>query len=253
MYARRERRRDPTIDPTIGRLRFGESCLRVACVDDGPADSRVAFWDHFYAADAMAAVPDGPTGFARYVAHNFRDVGLLVELGCGSGRDALWFGRSTRFRVIATDASLVAISRLRGQIPSDRLTVARVDLNCTESLNELLDTVEGLRSDESVGERAMVYGRFLLHAIDEPAQRALLEFASKVLRPGDVLALEYRARKLNSGQYVFGDHYRRPVVPADFANACYSAGFSYVKTAVSDEFAVLGAERPLIGRTIAIR
>jgi hypothetical protein len=98
----------------------------------------------------------------------------------------------------------------------------------------------------------LFYGRFLLHAIDESAQNSLIGFTASELSPGDFLALEYRVAELERGQYVYGDHYRRPVDPLTVEQQCRSTGFQSVKTEVSKDFAVLEEERPLIARTLAV-
>lgn len=213
-----------------------------------------SYWDRFYSEDQ--ASPTKESDFARWVTARVPNIDGLVEFGCGTGRDSVWFARAGIGLVIATDASREGLAKLRRRVhdsgPAHIFTL-QVDLNSPKSLAELSGRFHALTAERKQYAQTMFYARFLLHAIDESAQAALLEFAVSHLRTGDSLAVEYRAAALGKGRYVFGDHYRRPIDPEKFEAQCVSAGFNAVRTYTSDSFSVLDCERPLIGRTLAER
>jgi len=214
----------------------------------------IAYWDEFYSADET--VPTKESDFARWVTAQVPNVDCLIEFGCGTGRDSVWFTNTGIGVVVATDASKPGLAILRGRVHNTDCTNLRimdVDLNSPISLAELSRQFNALAASRILYARTVFYGRFLLHAIDESAQSALIEFAVAHLRTGDSLALEYRASNLGGGRYVFGNHYRRPIDAEKLGAQCLTAGFSAVRTTTSDSFAGLHGERPLIGRTLAVR
>lgn len=216
------------------------------------------YWESFYARDS--GVPPSESDFARWVSQQIGSIDILVDFGCGTGRDSIWFAKSGAPHVIATDnahAGLAAVRRRADDLGLPNLIVAQVDLNAPKSLAALKNSLAEVRATALTARethlRTVFYARFLLHAIEETAQEALLKFCAAELRAGDWLALEYRATELNAGNYVFGDHYRRPVDPELIEKSCIALGFSSVESVVSDEFAVLGDERPLVARTLAAK
>lgn len=211
------------------------------------------YWDEFYA-ESGGAVPVGESDFARHVKEVCERIDILVEFGCGSGRDARWFANDDQCVVLATDNSRSALELLGTHIDTSersRFVTKHVDLYDPESLVSLATLIGELRLNSSDSPRVVFYGRFLLHAIEEDAQSAFVQFAGSQLGAGGILALEYRVRELGSSAYEFGTHYRRPVDPVEVEKSCLSAGFGKVHTEISDSFAVYKSERPLIARTLA--
>jgi hypothetical protein len=69
-------------------------------------------WDETHAAADQEGVDSaGPSDFARWVVEREPDAELLVDLGCGRGVDAVWWGSGpyARQRVLGLDASRVAL------------------------------------------------------------------------------------------------------------------------------------------------
>ncbi len=228
--------------------------IDISSTNSGNADEISTYWEKFYSA-APTTVPGDASNFARHVAERCEGIDVLVELGCGTGRDAIWLAKSGAGMVLATDGSSAALDFVQERSRSEginSLFTRRVDLHDDDSLNWVAGWISDQRgSNGNHAPKVVIYGRFLLHAIDEPAQDNLIRFAASHLKSGDLLALEYRAKELNSEEYVFGSHYRRPVDPSLVEQSCYSFGFKTVSTEVSDEFATYKNERPLVARTLA--
>jgi len=73
-------------------------------------------WDEAHAAaEQDAPAIEAPSDFARWVAEQEPDAELVVDLGCGRGTDALWWGTEPYAgqRVLGLDASAVALSAAR--------------------------------------------------------------------------------------------------------------------------------------------
>ena len=71
------------------------------------------YWNLYY---QNKLCPTSPSPFARYVSTLVEPGRTLAELGCGNGRDALYFA-SLGLDVVAMDLSEAAIGMLRQPHP----------------------------------------------------------------------------------------------------------------------------------------
>ena len=55
---------------------------------------RLWYWSAFYGPPKAALVPDEPSLFAQWVAGRIEPGSRVIELGSGTGRDAVWLGQS---------------------------------------------------------------------------------------------------------------------------------------------------------------
>lgn len=72
-----------------------------------PVDN-TAYWDQYY---KNHLCPEEPSLFAQYVATLVEPGRRMIELGCGNGRDAVYFA-SRGLDVVALDTSKTAIAEL---------------------------------------------------------------------------------------------------------------------------------------------
>ena len=104
------------------------------------------------------ALPHQPLPFARYVSTLVEPGRTLAELGCGNGRDALYFA-SLGLDVVAMDLSEAAIGMLRQQpVPHARFV-------CGDFVSHTLHQPESYD---------YAYSRFTIHAINQKQERMLL-------------------------------------------------------------------------------
>ena len=145
------------------------------------------YWDDYYGRAAAAnTAPDVPSQFGAFVASEFIGERLtMVELGCGNGRDSLFFARHG-FRAIGVDASSSAIEMCNRQAP------VNANFVCSEIENpELLDNLRSLIGRDQV----VVYARFFIHAVDEAAETAFFSIASELCKEGGAVAVEFRTNR----------------------------------------------------------
>lgn len=164
------------------------------------------YWEDFYRSKRSAAVPEKPSAFARWVGERERASTFLVDIGSGTGRDALWFARSG-YQVLGLDYARSAVDHAR---------------NAAEALSasfEVLDLYD-LRQVLTVGARLAhtthphtLYGRFLLHALEDEGRHNLWRLAELALRAGGSLYLEFRTGKDAGASHAFGEHFRRFLDP----------------------------------------
>lgn len=176
------------------------------------------YWEGYYA-EQRRALP--PSQFAAFVAGECPGPRLLIDVGCGQGRDALFF-RGLGFHTIGIDASQQAIEHCRAQL------LGVHELEAQEAFQ--VRDVRSLAADGDFISRIapvpkIVYSRFFLHAIHEAEEGAFLEFAHRACaREGDVLALEFRTPLDRERSKVTAQHYRRYIDGSALARRVVEGG-----------------------------
>lgn len=174
-----------------------------------------SYWDKFYSdADGRLLIP---SQFASFVASEYWGcVGSIVELGCGNGRDALFFS-SLGFHVVGVDASQQAIESVVSRSPG-----SAVFLHCDISESSLPVLLEG--SIRRSG-KLLIYSRFFLHAISQEQEIDLWALVKTVCQVGDTVAFEFRTPRDENLAKATHKHYRRFVNPLEIVRRAGGMGF----------------------------
>lgn len=119
-------------------------------------------WDERYATgDAPWDVGETDEHLASFVEAGRLDGGRALEVGCGTGTNALWLaGRG--FHVVGVDVSGLAIERARAKVSSGKVKVVACEFHCLDFLNDEAPT----------GPFDFVFDRGCFHVFDEAAERA---------------------------------------------------------------------------------
>ncbi|MQA15644.1 MAG: hypothetical protein GEV09_16200 [Pseudonocardiaceae bacterium] len=167
----------------------------------GAAD---AYWAGFYTSEQRAAVPDEPSAFARWAASRLDAAALLVDIGTGTARDALWFSRQG-YEVLGLDYAAPAIDQASRAAACERLsaTFEVFDLYQVDQVGAMGMRLVGLTHSP------VLYGRFLIHALQDHGRRALWRMAGMALQSGGSLYLEFRTGKDAGARHEFGEHFRK--------------------------------------------
>lgn len=207
------------------------------------------YWDGFY----RAANPDiqGPTTFAEWCLPRLPPGARLVELGCGNGRDAVFFAEKG-LSVVACDQSDVAISALDARPQNARYTHRPAfragDFTCLP--------------DGCFGPVDAVYSRFTLHAVTRAEASAALAWAAKNLRPGGLLLVEVRSvlgslyglgEPREQDAFVYDGHYRRFVRKDELLAEVTALGLAIDEVIEAAGLAVHKADDPVVIRLVASR
>ncbi|MFV0300518.1 MAG: class I SAM-dependent methyltransferase [Paracoccus sp. (in: a-proteobacteria)] len=173
------------------------------------------YWNEYYASRSALKL-SAPSQFAAFVAQEAGDAHLIVEIGCGNGRDSLFFARHG-FQVVAIDGSGTAIATCE----ESRKAQSLGDISFLCSTVGSAGFADALRQARAHSDGpAMAYARFFLHAITDAEELAFFDGISAALREGDRLAVEYRTVRDATGAKVTAAHFRRFVEPAQVvANA----------------------------------
>lgn len=167
---------------------------------------RGGYWDQFYSSDQKMNLQP-PSQFAAFVASEYGSHPLFVDVGCGNGRDTLFFAQLGH-ETVGIDASDSAISLCQKSIPGDQKEKHPFIVRDVMDLQDDRALIESISSC-----RKVIYSRFFLHAIDEAEETAFFDFAFKCMQPDDVIAIEFRSHLDQSTPKVTQAHYRRYIHP----------------------------------------
>ncbi|MBM0204755.1 class I SAM-dependent methyltransferase [Micromonospora sp. STR1s_5] len=195
------------------------------------------YWDEFYRGWQLAV----PSQFCALVSAHLEAGDLVVDFGCGNGRDAIWFG-NFGYPVLAIDASEQAIVHARGQTPPR----AKVEYHVAD-IGEIERISELIRGWRRAG-RMVCYARFFLHAISAAQEASFFRILAEVLEKGDRCFFEFRTLADASGEKVFGDHYRRYIDIESLVSRAASFGFVSTYLVEGVGMAYFRGEDAVVGR-----
>lgn len=193
-----------------------------------------------------------PSSFSRYCAtQHLRPSDVLVELGCGNGRDGLMLLQHVS-RYVGVDICSAAMDAFAGCTGMHRQS-GQPEPNLLRTDFTSIDFNEFCSEDR----RLAVYSRFTLHAITYAEQARLFDHLAAIRRSRWVFMVEARTidddlygqgRKVGPHEYET-DHYRRFIDPSAFLRDV-SSRFTVRYFQVSDGFAVYGCENPVLMRAV---
>ena len=207
-------------------------------------DNFSTYWDEFYQGKSVGITPTSPSQFAAFCLSEMfeRNISFVHEIGCGNGRDTLFFLRYG-INVSAVDSSSSAIHATK--------------LLCGGSKNfsyHRFDAIEYLNKIERKTSRNVAfYARFFLHALNENKTRLFLRSVSKSMVSGDVIFLEYRTKKDEKLTKITPKHYRNYLDPAIVINEFDECGMRMDFHAEALGFAKLRDDNAFTCRQIFIK
>lgn len=201
------------------------------------------YWNEFY---KQLELIEKESLFARFVLPYLKEKDKVMDLGCGNGRDSMFFYQNG-MEVTAMDASEVAIEGLEKKF-GDAITLLNGDF------------VEGIGSYKEFFD--CLYSRFTIHSITSKQQEALLENAAAAVKKDGLFCIEVRSVKdeiYGKGQkvegerdaYIYDNHYRRFIVLSELQEELEKSGFDVFYARESDEFAPWKQEKPIVIRILA--
>ncbi len=205
------------------------------------------YWDNYYAGrDVKTVFMSEPSLFASSMLDKYMKEGKeLIELGCGNGRDSLYFAEKG-LNVIGIDASQVIINELQ-----DKNTYHNCTFICDDFVNT--EAIYQIQYD-------YCYSRFTLHAINEHQETQILLKAYNMLKDKGYLFIE--ARSIHDGKYglgkeveknafIYDEHYRRYIDLSELSSKLRDMGFIIVEQEESDQFAPKKGEHTVCVRVVA--
>jgi hypothetical protein len=205
------------------------------------------YWDSFYAGRASGGVPEEPSAFARWVQGRLRPDQPVVEFGFGTGRDSLWFATQGH-PVSGYDFAESAVPRALGQADGQGLTASFAVLDLYDPSGVQVVAKDIGRTTNAPA----VYGRFLIHSLEDAGRANLLDLAAQVLADGGELYLEFRTGQDRGEQHVFGDdHFRVYLDPDTVVKEIEERGGTVSHAEAAHGLAVYKTEDPHVARIVA--
>lgn len=204
-------------------------------------DRDTAYWNEFY--DRELAIQE-PSLFAKDLLPQLQPGKMLVDMGCGNGRDSLFFA-AHGLRVLGVDASDIAVKMLRS-----REKAGQLEFRCADFVTIDLP-------DASID---YCYCRFALHAVNEEQAYAMLKNVYRFLKPGGRMFIEARSvydalngkgEQIGRNAYIHDGHYRRFLLPDEIKEDLVQQNFIVISCEVSDAFAPYQEEKPPVLRVVA--
>lgn len=229
------------------------------------------YWTKYYSANKQNSQN---SLFADFVLqHYLAPESKLLELGCGNGRDSIYFAKNG-IKVSAID-----------QVQSEIEYLQSLDSSAPEPISTETATVQKSKNTESTTAEYnppkfisadftrldnialdapfdCIYSRFTLHSITQEEQQRLLAQIPSLLAPCGMLAIEARGLKNSlyqkgeavAGQenaFIYDSHYRRFI---DFDKLCaqLAKDFKVIFAKENSGFAPFGDEDDYFFRVIAL-
>ncbi len=208
-------------------------------------DRDTDYWNSYY--KTPNTLISEPSLFAKEVATHVAKGKNLLELGCGNGRDSLFFD-SLGINVTALDASDKAIAQLQEVQTSGNSFFICDDFVTASALY--------------TGQYDYVYSRFSLHAINETQEDEVIANVFNVLKEGGAFFIEVRSvnddiygkgDKVGEDSFFYQGHFRRFLRLDRLKEKLTKAGFSIEYAEEKRGFAPFGDDDPQVIRVIAIK
>lgn len=202
------------------------------------------YWETFYQSLANPEL-DSESNFAHWVlARQCTTEATIIDLGCGNGRDSVYFAKSGR-KIIGIDQSGSAI-----QIAKKKAhTLGLTDL-ATFSVGKL----DALQIATDPAEKLCGYLRFVLHSLSAVEESRLIGY---LLGNRNIVEIFIEARTINDPLLQKGeltcdgllltDHHRRMIDPAELIRSLLPE-FTSVYTEVNSGVSPLGDDDPEVVR-----
>ncbi len=201
------------------------------------------YWNTYYI--DCKEKKEGPSDFAVTIEKELERESHILELGCGNGRDSLYF-LNKGHRVTAIDGSDTAIDMLKA-ITSDCMNAIFVcdDFVKCESLYQV--------------KYDCIYSRFTLHAITEEQENELLEKLKGALALGGRVCIEARTvhdgifglgKKVDRNAFYYNGHFRRFIDVENFKEKIEKMGFKVLSLEESTGFSKTADSDPVLMRCI---
>jgi SAM-dependent methyltransferase len=203
------------------------------------------YWGDFYRSRASDRVPTSPTPFATWVADRLEPRQHVLDVGCGNGRDSVYFAEQGH-RVTALDGTLLA-RRLTSRLAAQRSTKVRTkELN----LNDLFSTLASGTRFAHLIKPPQIYARFLLDAVEGDTRQNFFRWAQMIQRRGGMTFLEFRTWQGTLRAKAFPFHYRTLLDPGRVVAEIERYGGSVVHREEGLGLAPFESENPRICRLV---
>lgn len=204
-------------------------------------DRDTNYWNAFY--ESMPDI-EKPSLFALDIGSQLKKSCTILDLGCGNGRDSLYF-HQLGLNVTGIDASDAVIGMLQEKYQEGNLCFICDDFVCSSMIY--------------AGQFDYCYSRFSLHAITNEQEDELFKNVYGVLKEGGKFFIEARSihdeiygmgEKVGDDAYIYEGHFRRFLRYEELEKKLLAVGFEIEYSRESSGFAPFGNMDPPVIRII---
>lgn len=201
------------------------------------------YWNQYYHNKVCSTKP---SPFAQYIATLVEPGKQMVDLGCGNGRDTIFFA-GLGMDIVGMDLSASAIQMLEAQkVPNAKFVCG--DFICHPNHTpECYD---------------YAYSRFTIHAINPKQETMLLQTMYQALKPGGKFFIEVRSvhdplygkgKQVERNAFFYDNHYRRFIVLDELVQSLERCGYRIEYAKEQTGFAPYGNDDPPVIRIVAVK
>jgi len=221
-----------------GTFTPSEIALQIISFDKETLNEQI-YWNNYYKNNLAS---NAPSQFAFDILSKLEKGKHLVDLGCGNGRDSLFFANKG-LNVTAIDRSEQAIYMLRNKNLSLKFICGNF-IDNSELYSEHYD---------------YFYSRFTIHSIYANEQPKLLQNVFDSLKSDGLFFIEVRSVKdsiygkgtfVEKNAYIYNGHFRRFIVLEELLNDLENVGFKIENSWEQIGFAKYENEDPIVIRVI---
>lgn len=204
------------------------------------------YWSEYYTNNP---IPKEPSTFAKFILPKLDKEKKLIELGCGNGRDSIYFSKNN-IHVIAVDQVSCEIDYLNKKYKNDYITFIAEDF--TDLTNTENTSIKNTKFD-------YIYSRFTFHSINEKKENKTIDWIGEHLKTNGLFLLEARSIKdpmLKKGNSLsenenFTNHYRRYMQLDKIKEKLESKNLEIIYEIENNDLAVYKDDNPVVIRIIA--
>lgn len=186
------------------------------------------YWENFYKKNNN--LNDAST-FSHFIFEKFdnkQSEYIIIDLGCGTGKDTFYFARNG-FDVIGVDGSEEVVKINKSKVSNsegikENIDFLCVDLSKVNTVSELMKKFNAYSRDRN--KKLLFYNRFFLHAITEDTENIIIKNIISNINVPLIFASEFRTKEDEKLTKVFNDHYRRYVDTDKLLAKLLTYGFS---------------------------
>ncbi len=202
----------------------------------------VLYWNQYYK-QGLKEIQQ-PSDFAKFALSYMQNGGKLMDVGCGNGRDSLYFA-ANGLDVVGVDASEEAISRLKEKGAQNTLFVCDDFVTCRSLYQMQYD---------------YFYSRWTIHAITEKQEEELLLNISNSIKKDGLLFIEVRSvndylygkgTEVGKDSFQYNDHFRRFIRKEILQKKLENLGFDIEYSKEGNDFSKTVSSDPTLIRMIA--
>lgn len=205
------------------------------------------YWNNFYKEQKSL---NQPSTFSEYILENLDlSNSILVDVGCGTGKDTFYFAKNGVFSV-GIDGSNEVIKNNVENLNEDyeKPIFYCVDLSNKSKAIQVFSEINELAIKNN--KKIVVYNRFFLHSITEEIEDLLLDVLLNTIQVSYEFISEFRTKEDEVLDKIYGNHYRRYIDTDKFLLKVLDLNFELVFFEKKQGFSPYKNENPFLARLI---